>query len=115
MSIPKAPALELVGTTEVDITVQFKPLLDTSLEYELQWKQVQENWQDHGKTAAIDASSGSGSQEAVATPLNPGETYCVRLVCKNNQTTGEASKEMVVDTEQVGCTPTPDKSCCVVL
>jgi hypothetical protein len=103
--------------TQVDITVQFKPLADASsdLTYELQWKEVQQSWDTHKKSVAVNMTTKT-NQEAVATPLNPGATYCVRLVClSNGEALGEASHEIVVDTEQVGCTPTPDKSCCVVL
>jgi hypothetical protein len=28
---------------------------------------------------------------------------------------GEAGPELILDTEQVGCTPTPNKKCCIVM
>jgi hypothetical protein len=58
----------------------------------------------------------SGKPQVQATDLDPGTTYCVRLSCvSGGGELGEASRELVVDTEQVGCTPTPKKSCCVIL
>jgi hypothetical protein len=53
-----------------------------------------------------------------AEPLEPGQTYCVRLTVVH-ATTGERGapgKEMVLDTEQVGCGPSADskKSCCTI-
>mmetsp|Transcript_7655 Transcript_7655/g.11707 ORF Transcript_7655/g.11707 Transcript_7655/m.11707 type:complete len:112 (-) Transcript_7655:1338-1673(-) len=110
MSIPKAPALKFINATEVDITVSFKPLEGQDMKYELQWKEVQASWDEHMKSSFVESPS-----EAVATNLEPGTTYCVRLVCVDGDSKGEPSKEVIVDTEQVGCTPTADKkACCVV-
>ena len=86
---------------QVDITVQFKPNDDST--YELQWKLYNES--EYTKSVAVVTP-----EEVVATPLEPGQTYCVRLVGAG----GEASKELIVDTEQLGCTP-DKKSCCVIL
>jgi hypothetical protein len=52
--------------------------------------------------------------KAEAEPLEPGKTYCVRLLYKDARgEPGSAGPELIVDTEQVGCTPA-QKSCCVV-
>ena len=97
----------------MDITVQFKPLSDTSISYVLEWKDVHES--SYSKSAQVSVST-TATTQAVATPLEPGRTYCVRLVCqKDGVAVGEPSKELICDTEQVGCTPTDKKSCCVVL
>jgi hypothetical protein len=58
-----------------------------------------------------------GSSEAIATPLLPGQTYCLRLVCiqSDGEIIGDPSNELVCDTDQVGCTPTETKSCCTIL
>jgi hypothetical protein len=92
---------------QVDITVRFKP--DPSLSYQLQWKQIQELEFSH--TMKIRP----GSSEGIATPLLPGHTYCLRLVCIQSDGTiiGEPSPELVCDTDQVGCTP-ETKSCCTI-
>lgn len=56
--------------------------------------------------------------QVTAEPLEPGQTYCVRLTVVH-ATTGEQGtpgKEMVLDTEQVGCGPSAEskKSCCTI-
>jgi len=80
------------------------------LKYELQWKEVHASWEEHKKFTMVESPT-----EAVATNLEPGTTYCVRLVCVSGDSKGEPSKEVIVDTEQIGCTPKPDKkACCVV-
>lgn len=60
----------------------------------------------------------TGGGKVTAEPLEPGQTYCVRLKVADT-TSGELGapgKEMVLDTEQVGCGPSADtkKSCCVI-
>jgi len=46
--------------------------------------------------------------------LNPGATYCVRLVPIDSEgEKGEPSPELIVDTEAVGCTP-KQESCCAI-
>ena len=99
---------------QVDITVQFKPLSDTSVSYELQWKQIHEP--EYIKSISVSAADPTATVvQAIATPLEPGQTYCVRLKCQQDGVLGEPSQELICDTEQVGCTPTDQKSCCVVL
>jgi hypothetical protein len=96
--------------------VEFTPL-DNITSYELQWKEhaAPQKWEDssYTKTATINTTTSKTKQKCEATNLTPGTTYCVRLTT----TTGDycCSKELIIDTEQVGCTPKPKQGCgCVV-
>jgi hypothetical protein len=42
--------------------------------------------------------------------LNPGMTYCVRLVCEGK----DPGPELIIDTEQVGCTPKSSCNCAIL-
>jgi hypothetical protein len=76
--------------------------------YILQWKQHHETWvQSGGKELS------AGASKAEAIDLLPGTTYCIRLSCKDGSQ--EPGPELILDTEQVGCTPKANKSCCVIL
>mmetsp|Transcript_12765 Transcript_12765/g.29694 ORF Transcript_12765/g.29694 Transcript_12765/m.29694 type:complete len:118 (+) Transcript_12765:865-1218(+) len=117
MSLPKGPILSLIEATETDITVEFTPLEGVET-YELQYKEHAESWEQHMQTLMVKASGSPTRVTAVG--LNPGATYCVRLVCISSSSSsgdrGEPSKELVIDTEQVGCTPTPDSGCpCTIM
>jgi len=58
----------------------------------------------------LQVSGGSSSKiRAEAEDLQPGTTYCVRLAVN-----GEPGPELIVDTEQVGCTPKAEKGCCFI-
>lgn len=62
-------------------------------------------------------SGGGGGEAKVkgeASDLNPGMTYCVRVHCVNNSVKGEPGPDLIIDTEQVGCTPKSERSCCIV-
>mmetsp|Transcript_132390 Transcript_132390/g.197289 ORF Transcript_132390/g.197289 Transcript_132390/m.197289 type:complete len:106 (+) Transcript_132390:261-578(+) len=101
------PRLELLEATETTIAVEFKPLSSAS-DYELQWKRIeQKQWSGAASTSV--KADGKKKTKAEAYDLEPGSTYCVRLVCG-----GEPGPELIIDTEQVGCTPKADKSCCVI-
>lgn len=65
-------------------------------------------------TAPVQSSGNKGKGQA--TNLEPGTTYCLRLVCiGNGGSKGEPGPELIIDTEQVGCTPKQKGGCgCVV-
>jgi hypothetical protein len=81
-------------------------------DYELQWKSIEQKWSD-ASTNAVKAD-GKKKCEAEAFDLNPGMTYCVRLVCVNNGSKGEPGPELIIDTEQVGCTPKSSGGCLIL-
>jgi len=94
--------------------VAFTPLEDIDdVNYELQWRDYHGTWETNMKSSIAE-----NPKEAVAKDLEPGSTYAVRLICvnKNDSTDkGEPCRELILDTEQVGCTPKPDKkTCCVI-
>lgn len=95
--------------------MEFKALGQSNITYELQWKNVAVTW-DSLSSIPVKVEAGT-VKRTEATPLEPGTTYCVRLSVKD-ETTGTAGTpgpELIIDTEQVGCTPQASKSCCVVL
>ena len=95
-------------TIQTTIAVEFKPT-GSGGNYELQWKRVeQKQWKDAASTA-VQVADGNKKTKTEAYDLEPGSTYCVRLVCN-----GEPGPELIIDTEQVGCTPKAEKSCCVI-
>mmetsp|Transcript_113809 Transcript_113809/g.317867 ORF Transcript_113809/g.317867 Transcript_113809/m.317867 type:complete len:118 (-) Transcript_113809:129-482(-) len=116
MSAPKGPKLELVEATETTIDVAFKP--DSSIaSYELQWKPIEQQWSNLASTSIQGSSSSSGKKvKAQAIDLQPGTTYCVRLVCvSSGGSKGEPGPELIIDTEQVGCTPKQSSGCACVI
>jgi hypothetical protein len=91
--------------------------------YVLQWKEHPDSWEGGASEATKSADGGSAPAASSpltkmeAAPLKPGTTYCVRLVIRSKEggaADGSPSAELVVDTEQVGCTP-QQKSCCALL
>jgi hypothetical protein len=88
--------------------VEFTPIDATAI-YKLQWKQHHEAW--NPVPGEMELSAGVGKAEAV--DLLPGTTYCLRLVTKDGSLA--PGPELILDTEQVGCTPKANKSCCVIL
>ena len=89
--------------------MEFQPASSVST-YALEWKAIQEDWSSP-KFLPVKTSGSKGKAEAH--DLEPGMTYCLRLVCVSGSTKGEPGPELIVDTEQVGCTP-QQKSCCVI-
>lgn len=65
-------------------------------------------------SAAVKSTAGEKKVKGEAVDLTPGTTYCIRCRCISNGATGEPGKELIIDTEQVGCTPKADKSCCII-
>mmetsp|Transcript_22184 Transcript_22184/g.52508 ORF Transcript_22184/g.52508 Transcript_22184/m.52508 type:complete len:117 (+) Transcript_22184:208-558(+) len=115
MSTPTGPKLEFIEATETTISVQFKPVSAID-KYELEWKQIEHQWTSPaGKTTVSVAGEGK-LLKAEAENLDPGMTYCLRAYCLNSDgSKGQsAGPELIIDTEQVGCTPKAEKSCCVI-
>ena len=100
-------------TCQTDITVQFTPV-DGCTNYELSWKEHPAPWESASSTRVV---ATAGKTKVSAEGLEPGTTYCVRLTAIDPASgdKGEPGKELVLDTEQVGCTPTDSRSCCTIL
>lgn len=65
----------------------------------------------------MNVSLGSAQEKLLVTAdsLEPGKSYQLRLVySKAGADAAVEGPEIVLDTEQVGCTPKPDKKCCIV-
>jgi hypothetical protein len=92
---------------QTSISVEFRPT-DSQSTYVLQWKEHPQSW-DTAKSMELLA----GAVKAEAEDLQPGTTYCIRLASKDGGQ--QPGPELIIDTEQVGCTPKADKSCCVIL
>jgi len=99
---------------QTSIQVLFKPISATHLNYELQWKEIQQAWETAG--SAVVTSEGGKKRSTEAAPLNPGTSYCLRLVYVDEKGVKAApGPELIIDTEQVGCTPKAESGCgCVV-
>jgi hypothetical protein len=100
---------------QTEITVQFSPVSGAS-HYQLSWKEYPAPWSS-AQSKTVKASAAPSNTKVAAEGLEPGTTYCVRLMVIDpaSGTKGDTSKELVLDTEQVGCTPTDNKSCCTIL
>ena len=86
--------------------------------YELQWKEVQQPWESAGaNTSFVSAAASGGKTKAVASNLTPGTSYCIRVVvlAGDKSTKGPPGPELIIDTEQVGCTPKSKKGGCLIL
>jgi hypothetical protein len=94
--------------------MQFKSISSVN-RYELEWKLVEHDWSSPaGKTAL--SAGGKPKIQVEATELTPGMTYCLRAYCvdASSGSKGAAGPELIIDTEQVGCTPKAEKSCCTI-
>lgn len=99
---------------QTTISVRFKPVSSID-KYELEWKQVETEWASSARNAAVSVESEGKMVTGEATDLDPGMTYCVRASCLSSDgSKGSAGLELIVDTEQVGCTPKAEKSCCII-
>jgi hypothetical protein len=106
------PSFLLPPHNQTTIDVEFKPISSIS-SYELQWKPIEQPWSATMGSAPV---QGSGSKaKAQAHTLEPGRTYCVRLACVVDGSTGEPGPELIIDTEQVGCTPKQSSGCACVI
>ena len=93
-----------LSSPQTSIAVKFQPASANDA-YTLQWKRHEQSWESGAQSKELNA----GATKAEAEDLEPGTTYCIRLAKG-----GEAGPELILDTEQVGCTPTPNKGCCIV-
>lgn len=89
---------------QTSIKVQI-PSSSAGASYQLQWKEYNVSWNDAGSKSVT-------AQNVEAEPLQPGTTYCLRLVAAGSS---EPGPELIVDTEQVGCTPQAKQGCCEIL
>lgn len=91
------------------ISVEFQPttLSGNNTIYELQWKEHSQPWES-AKRQDLKA----GAKKAVAEDLQPGTTYCIRLITQDGSL--EPGPELILDTEQVGCTPKSKTGCCAI-
>ena len=93
--------------------MEFSP--DNSVaSYDLCYKIYQQTWEQQ-KVEAIgkDLLKGGNVQIAIE-ELEPGTTYCFRLVAKDTDgTKGEPGPELIIDTEAISCTPKTRR--CVIL
>jgi hypothetical protein len=103
--------LNPLSCLQTTISVEFNTVTSIS-DYELQWKAIEQNWADASSSAVL-SSGKKGTAEA--DDLTPGTTYCIRLACTSGGATGEPGPELIIDTEQVGCTPKKSGGCgCVI-
>jgi hypothetical protein len=97
---------------QTSLTVQFPPPAG-SIKVVLQWKEhACPSW-DQGGSKVIPLVSAQEKLQIEADSLEPGKSYQLRLVYSRGDDQVEGP-EIVLDTEQVGCTPKPDKSCCII-
>lgn len=79
--------------------------------YTLQWKeQSQPSWDATIQSRPI--TSTDTVINTSADDLQPGTTYCLRLYDNDTQ---QCSAELIVDTEQVGCTPGQKSGCACII
>ncbi|GKY98198.1 hypothetical protein MPSEU_000777600 [Mayamaea pseudoterrestris] len=108
------PKLEFVEASETSLTVQFPPP-PASVKVLLQWKEhACPSWEQGG---SMNVSLATAQEKLVVTAdsLEPGKSYQLRLVyTKAGTDAAVEGPEVVLDTEQVGCTPKADKGCCVL-
>jgi hypothetical protein len=101
--------LQILQTT---IRVEFIPH-DSIPEYELHWKPIEASW-DQAESSEVTASGSIKTCQAEAYNLEPGMTYCVRLLCVSEDGKGTPGKELIIDTEQVGCAPKSEGCGCTL-
>jgi len=73
---------------------------------------VEQEWADFGREVV----EGSDKKfTIVADGLEPGTTYCLRLVAMSGSDQSDPSPELIIDTEQVGCGPSSEGGgCCTI-
>uniref|UniRef100_A0A7S2R1G5 Fibronectin type-III domain-containing protein n=1 Tax=Eucampia antarctica TaxID=49252 RepID=A0A7S2R1G5_9STRA len=105
MTTPSQPKPTLVEATETVISVDFSPEASVQ-KYELKWKDyAAQSWD----SKQVEFTTSDGKINVEVTNLNPGTTYCLKLVAEGK----EEGPELIVDTETIGCTP-KQKTCCTV-
>jgi hypothetical protein len=112
--------LPLTNKTQTSIRVRFSVPL--SAPHLLQWK-AYGDLQDYDALSGAAVTVPAGATTAEVVDLEPGATYCLRLLRQpalpmggdTSAPTATFGPELIVDTEQVGCTPkTSSSSCCIV-
>lgn len=89
--------------TVISVDVELDPLVQG---YDLKWKDyAAQSWD----TKKVQPTSSGSKVRVEVTNLNPGTTYCVKLVADGDV----ESPELIVDTEPIGCTPRQN-SCCII-
>ena len=98
---------------QTTVEVEFSPD-DSVASYDLCYKIYQQTWeQQKVKAIGKDLLKGGNVQVAIE-ELEPGTTYCFRLVAKDaDGTKGEPGPELIIDTEAISCTPKTRR--CVIL
>ena len=94
---------------QTTISVEFTPI-DATTVYLLQWKLHNLQWDNADAVHQIELRPGTTKTQAI--DLEPGTTYCIRLIHRDGAP--EPGPELILDTEQVGCTPKTNKSCCTI-
>ena len=97
---------------QTTLTVQFPPPAG-STKVLLQWKEHAAPSWEQGGSKSVSLGSAQEKLRVEADSLEPGKSYQLRLVYTKGGETVEGP-EVVLDTEQVGCTPKADKGCCIV-
>ena len=83
--------------------------------YALEWKPIEQKEWTNAKSTTVSVQAEGQLVKGEAFDLEPGMTYCVRACCLSSDgNKGSPGKELILDTEQVGCTPKAEKSCCVI-
>lgn len=96
---------------QTTISVQFKSV-SVADKYQLEYKRFEQDW---ASATSITLVPEGGLVKGEAVDLEPGATYCLRVYCiASDGTKGAPGNDLIVDTEQVGCTPQAEKSCCVI-
>jgi len=110
---------------QTTITVSFKPSQNIH-SYALCYKEYEQSWEDNwdrptqskiiSSTEISQSTTKSGTIIAIAEDLNPGTTYCVRLIAHdvNGDDQGDPGPDLIIDTETVSCTPKPSRSCIIL-
>lgn len=113
--IPNSSVLAIcVCFKKTTISVQFKPVSSIA-KYELEWKQIESQWEVAQNRTTVSVGNEGHLVKGEAFDLDPGMTYCIRAVCINSDGfKGSPGPELIIDTEQVGCTPKAEKACCVI-
>lgn len=115
-SLTESNLLHYLFSHQTSLTVQFKPLEQSQgVSYKLQWREYSQTWDTASTGKAITASLDGSKTKAVAEDLQPGTTYCLRLtLVSTGQEKVSPGPELIIDTEQVGCTPKSSGGCAVL-
>ena len=99
---------------QTTVEVEFSPD-DSVASYDLCYKIYQQTWeQQKVKAIGKDLLKEGGNVQIAIEELEPGTTYCFRLVAKDTDgANGEPGPELIIDTEAISCTPKTRR--CVIL